>query len=79
MTDGSEPINPATVYTDKQLPHTGAVIRYEDNYAGLTKLEYFSSMVMQGLVTRSVSDLDFQAAIAVKAATALIEALNKQP
>lgn len=92
MTDGNEPINATTVYTDKQLPHTGDVIRYEDHYAGLTKREYFAAMAMQGMLSSGcyygensqfLSDIEGEAkprcSDAVAWADKLIEALNKQP
>ena len=55
-------------------------IEYNNNYisTGLTKLEYFAAMAMQGLLAGNASDsIEDASKYAVKAADALIEELNK--
>ena len=65
---------------DKTNPNQGAFATSNDKYhqAGCSKREYFAAMAMQGLISSSNDTMiQINAKIAVKAADALIKALNE--
>jgi len=71
MTNANDPITPHLTY-DNTSGHANGFIE------GLTKREYFSAMAMQGLLAYgwNVHEYDEASKCSVKAADALITALN---
>lgn len=74
MTNPKEPITPTVSNADN--------LNYRREHPGLTKLEYFAGLIMQGLLSRTDINVDgnekYFTAISVNMAKALIEQPNKE-
>jgi len=88
MNNGKQPITPSmwtkngSGENDYQPLKDGQKTGYEVKFGGLTKREHFAAMVLQGMYSNNglVDQWDCEnimALNAVKAADALLEALNK--
>lgn len=69
MENGKEPINPHLVHT-----HSGEVQEYSK---GLTKLEYFAGLAMQGVLAEGITSSSMVAPLAIGYAKSLLKELEK--